>query len=151
MILGSFSQPGNDTVRLLRECDSGVKMGVSSIEDVMDDVQNRQLYDTLNGSLQEHRRLEQETRKILREFGEPDRDPPAIARGMSKMKTEIKMMTDDKDAAVADLIVTGCNMGVKSLSKYLNQFGAADERSKDIAKKLIAMESDLSENMRGYL
>jgi hypothetical protein len=31
-------------------------------------------------------------------------------------------------------------MGVKSLSKYLNQYKAADEKSKDYAKKLIAME-----------
>ena len=29
-----------DTIRLLRECDAGVKMGVASIDDVIDRVQN---------------------------------------------------------------------------------------------------------------
>jgi hypothetical protein len=45
----------------------------------------------------------------------------------------------------------GCDMGVKSLSKYLNQYKAADERSKDIAKKLIKIEQRLGDDIRGYL
>ena len=55
------------------------------------------------------------------------------------------------DKTVADLMTDGCNMGVKSLSGYLNQYKAASEKSKDIAKKLIAIEADLGENMRAYL
>ena len=42
-------------------------------------------------------------------------------------------------------------MGVKSLSKYLNQYKAADEVSKDIAKRLIALEESLGKEIRGYL
>lgn len=141
----------NDTVRLLRECGSGVKMGVSAIEDVVSGVSDTGLRAILNDSLEEHRRLEGETRELLRKKGEPDRDPPAMAKSMSKMKTEIKMTLSERNAAAADVITDGCNMGVKSLSKYLNEYKAADERSKDIAKKLISMESDLSIAMRPYL
>ena len=61
------------------------------------------------------------------------------------------MTMDDSDATVADLITDGCNMGVKSLNKYLNKFKAADEKSKDIAKKLINLEQKLSEDIRQYL
>jgi hypothetical protein len=42
-------------------------------------------------------------------------------------------------------------MGVKSLSKYLNQYKAADEKSKDIAKRLIELEERLGKDIRGYL
>ena len=45
----------------------------------------------------------------------------------------------------------GCNMGVKSLHKYLNQYKAADETSKDITKRLINLEEDLVLNIREYL
>jgi len=45
----------------------------------------------------------------------------------------------------------GCNMGVKSLHKYLNQYGAADERSKEIAKKLVNLEQKLAVDIRSYL
>ena len=30
-----------DTIKLLRECDAGVKMGISSIDDVLDDVRDK--------------------------------------------------------------------------------------------------------------
>ena len=58
---------------------------------------------------------------------------------------------EDTDATVADLMTDGCNMGVKSLSRYLNQYKAADEQSKNIAKRLIQLEEGLSVNMRSYL
>ena len=45
----------------------------------------------------------------------------------------------------------GCNMGVKSLNRYLNEYQAADERAKDAAKKLIHMEQTLAEDLRSYL
>ena len=55
------------------------------------------------------------------------------------------------DAAIADLMTDGCNMGVKSLSKYLNQYEAADEASKSLAKRLIGMEERLAQQIRPYL
>jgi hypothetical protein len=45
----------------------------------------------------------------------------------------------------------GCNMGVKSLNRYLNEYEAADEISKDIAKRLINLEEKLAIDIRKYL
>jgi hypothetical protein len=70
---------------------------------------------------------------------------------MSWIKTNVKLMMHESDKTVADLMTDGCDMGVKSLSKYLNQYKAADERSKDIAKKLIKIEQRLGDDIRGYL
>lgn len=74
-----------------------------------------------------------------------------MAQGMSWMKTNVKLAMDESDATIADLITDGCNMGVKSLSRYLNQYQAADEETKDIAKKLIKQGEELSIHMRSFL
>ena len=74
-----------------------------------------------------------------------------MAQGMSWMKTNVKLAMDESVATIADLITDGCNMGVKSLSRYLNQYQAADEETKDIAKKLIKQEEELSIHMRSFL
>lgn len=42
-------------------------------------------------------------------------------------------------------------MGVKSLSRYLNQYKAADGKSKDFAKRLIQLEEKLAADIRDYL
>ena len=55
------------------------------------------------------------------------------------------------DSTIADLMTDGCNMGVKSLNKYLNQYEAADEVSKDIAKRLINLEEKLAVDIRQFL
>ena len=52
-------------------------------------------------------------------------------------------MVKPTDSTIAGLMTDGCNMGVKSLSKYLNQYKAADESAKDLCKRLIAIEEQL--------
>lgn len=52
---------------------------------------------------------------------------------------------------IADLMTDGCNMGVKSLQKYLNEYAAADERSKAIAKKLVNLRQKVAVDIHAYL
>ena len=140
-----------DTIRLLRECDAGVKMGVSSIDDVLDHVQNHDLKKLLVECKRRHERLKEELQGLLDRYEDEGKEPNPIAKGMSWMKSNLKMNLEQSDAAIAELMTDGCNMGVKSLSRYLNQYQAADEKSKDIAKKLIHLEETLAEDIRGYL
>jgi len=140
-----------DTIKLLRECDAGVKMGISSICDVVDYVRNKNLKEKLKKCKREHDKLDSEIQTLLDKYKDDGKEPATIAKGMSWIKTNIKLAMDESDETIADLITDGCNMGVKSLSRYLNQYKAADEVSKDIAKKLITMEEKLACEMRAYL
>jgi hypothetical protein len=141
----------NDTEKLLKECNAGIKMGVSSIEEVLDNVKDGKLKEILESSKEEHQRLGSETKEILERFDMEGKEPNLMAKGMSWLKTNVMISMDDSDNTIADLITDGCNMGVKSLNKYLNQYKAADEKAKDITKKLINMEASLAEKMREYL
>ncbi len=140
-----------DTIKLLRECDAGVKMGVTSIKDVLDNVRSEQLRQILVDCKREHDKLDKEIQKGLDEFGDEGKDPNPMAQSMSWIKTNVKLMMHETDKTVAELITDGCNMGVKSLNQYLNQYKAADERSKDICKRLINLEEKLAVDIRGYL
>lgn len=140
-----------DTVKLLRECDAGVKMGISSIDDVLGSVRSEQMKQDLKTCKAEHQKLEKEIRTALNRFHDAGKEPEPMAKGMSWLKTNMRLAVKESDATVADLMTDGCNMGVKSLNKYLNQYKAADEDSKRLAKKLIRLEEDLAEQLRGEL
>ena len=140
-----------DTIRLLRECDAGVKMGVASIDDVLEYVSNEDFKKLLIRCKDEHIELNDKVQKLLEEYHDDGKDPNPMAKGMSWMKTNMKLVMHESDTTIADLMTDGCNMGVKSLHKYLNQYKAADEKSKDIAKKLINIEEKLTVDIRGYL
>ncbi len=140
-----------DTIKLLRECDAGIKMGVSSIEDVLPYVRSDSLKKYLADCKQEHDELKIEIQTLLDKYQDDGKDPNPVAKGMSWMKTNMKLGIDQSDATIADLMTDGCNMGVKSLNKYLNQYQAADEVSKDITKRLINLEERLVIDIRQFL
>ena len=140
-----------DTIRLLRECDAGVKMGISSIDDVLEYTDDDSFKQYLNECKKDHKQLEKEIRVELDRFGDDGKSPNPIAKGMSWIKTNAELAFNESDETVASLITDGCNMGVKSLNKYLNQYEAADEKSKDITKKLINLEERLAVDIRQYL
>ena len=141
----------NDTIELLRECNVGIKMGVTCIEEVIDNVENEDFRHLLHASMEEHKRLGSETHELLNEYDESGKEPSSMAKAMTWMKSNLMISMNDTDNTVAGLVTEGCNMGVKTLNKYLNQYEAAEEKAKDIAKKLINMEERLVVNIRQYL
>jgi len=140
-----------DTIKLLRECDAGIKMGVSSIDEVLDNVRSDGLRQLLVTCKDEHEKLGNETNSLLDKYHDNGKNPNPMAKSMSWMKTNLKLTLENSDENVADLMTDGCNMGVKSLNRYLNQYKAADEVSKDITKRLINLEEKLTIDMRKYL
>lgn len=140
-----------DTIKLLRECDAGIKMGVASIDDVMDYVHSHALKQYLTECKKAHEKLKSEIQALLDKYHDNGKDPNPIAKGMSWIKTNMKIGVDPSDQTIADLMTDGCNMGVKSLNQYLNQYKAADEISKDIAKRLIQLEEQLAVDIRKFL
>lgn len=140
-----------DTVKLLRECDAGIKMGTASIDDVLEYVHDDAFRKYLTDCKNEHIKLKEEIQALLDKYNDEGKDPNPMAKSMSWMKTNVKLIMDESDKTIADLITDGCNMGVKSLNRYLNQYEAADEKSKDITKRLINLEERLAIDIRCFL
>lgn len=140
-----------DTIDLLRECNSGTQMAVYSIDEILEKINSAKLKELLQKSKQTHENLGQRLHDLLNSYGDENKEPNIFARGMSWMKTNLKLTMENSDRTCADLMTEGCNMGVKSLQRYLNQYGAADETSKSIARELIAEEEQLTKELKEYL
>ena len=141
----------NDTVKLLKECNAGVKMGVTSISRVMPYVKNSEMKESLNKCKDEHAELGNRTHELLLSYKAETKEPHPVARAMSDMKIRGVLMMNNSEKTVADLMTDGCNMGVKSLSRYLNQYKNATEESKNIAREIITSEQKLNEVLRYHL
>lgn len=141
----------HDTIKLLRECDAGIKMGITSIYDVLGYVKNEELRQELTTYKNKHEKLKEEMMLLLDQYHDDGKEPNPMAKGMSWLKTNVKLVMDESDETIADLMLDGANMGVKSLTKYLHEYQAADEKSKDLAKRLIKLEEKMAEEMRKFL
>ena len=140
-----------DTVKLLKECDSGVKTAVNSIDEILADIKNEDLRRIMDDSRRSHVSLGDEIHSALNEADESGKDPSPISRAMSWMKINWKMSENPGDKTIAELMYDGCSMGVKSLAKYLNQYEGADRSSKAYAKHLIELEDSLMSDLKPFM
>ena len=140
-----------DSIYLLKECDAGTKMGIKSIDDVIDNVKNHKMKSLLIESKGHHEKLREEIYKLMEQYHSTEKDPNPMATFMSWVKTNGKMMMNNDDRTIADLITSGCDMGVKSLNKYLNQYPTANHQVKDICNRLISIEEALRDDLTEFL
>lgn len=141
----------SDTVKLLRECDAGIKMGIYTIDNSMQYANSKRLVEILDENKRKHNIIKDEVQAMLEKYHDDGKRPPAVAKGMSWIKTNFKLAVKEADSAVAEFIIDGCNMGVKALAKYGNQYKMADEKAKDIADRLIEIEEKLAVLLRKFL
>ena len=141
----------NDTVNLLKECNAGCKSATNSMEQVMEYVKNEKLRALIDRYNDSHIKIGDECHDILNSLGEQEKDPQKISAMMAKVGTDMKLMMENTTRKVADLLVDGCNMGIKSLCRYINQYTTADETSIKLAKKLVSLEKDFMNELLEYL
>ena len=140
-----------ETIQLLQECNAGIKMGISSINDVLDTVENEELKHLLITSREHHEKLGDKTHELLNSYHDTGKEPPFMAKAMAEIKTNMKLMSTPTDQKAADIIAEGCDMGIRSVSKYLNQYADATKEAKQIAKELVRIEEELSKELRKYV
>ena len=142
-----------DTVELLKECDSGVQIGISSIEDSLKYVRTDDLRKRLDKSKAEHERLRDEIQSHLTHQSSQDSvsGTNGMAKAMSWMKMNATLAFNGSEQKVAELITEGCDMGINTLSRYLNEYKGSDEKARDFATRLIRLEDKLREDLRSYL
>ena len=141
-----------DTVSLLQKCDLGTKMAVSSINDVLDKLHDAKLKELLQKSREHHEKLGDELHELLLQHHTDPEAPGIMAKSMSWFKTNIKVsMGDNNDKTAADVMTDGCDMGIKTLRQYLNQYKDADHAAKAICCRLISMEEALRDDLQKHL
>lgn len=141
----------NHTTELLKECDSGTETAVSSIKEVLDNTSKGELLSLLTDSLRQHEEIGDEIHRLLSQAGESGKEPNPMAKAMSWLKINIKMLEKPEDKNIAHLMFDGCSMGVKQLSEYLNKYNEADDEAKRLAKRLINLEEKLAKELKAYL
>ena len=141
----------NDTINLLKECNAGCKSATNSMEQVMSYVKNEKLKALIDKYNDSHIKLGDECHNMLNELGEQEKEPQKIPAMMAKVGTDMKLMMENTTHKVADLLIDGCNMGIKSLCGYINQYSTADETSTKLARRLVKIEQDFMNDLLEYL
>lgn len=140
-----------DSINLLKECGAGAKMAVTSLEEVMEFVTSPKFYQLLADSKKHHMQILDEVEIMLKQYNSTEKEPNVMAKGMSWLKTNFKLSMDDSTSTAANLITDGCNMGIKSLRRFINEYPSARRPAVDVCNRLIALEETLTKDLQEYL
>ena len=69
----------SDTIKLLQECDAGIKMGVESIDEVLNYVRNETFRKYLTDCKNEHNKLKEEIQLLLEKYQDEGKEPNPMA------------------------------------------------------------------------
>ena len=140
-----------DTINLLKECNAGCKSGTNSMEQVQPYIKNEKLRSIIDEYNDKHIKIGDECHQMLNVYQEEEKDPQVSAKAFSWISTEMKLMINNDDHKIADIMTDGCNMGIKSVSEYINKYKTASKESVELAKKLVKTEQEFMNELLGYL
>ncbi len=148
----------SDTIKLLRQCSSGIETGVQSIDDALKYAHSPDLKDLLNKYKAEHELLRDEVQEHMKECADGNPEElehhafsTVMAQTMSRIKVNAELTFNDADTKVAELMAEGCDMGSRTLTRYVNEYDKADKRSKNLAGNIIRIEDELSVRLRKFI
>ncbi len=139
-----------NTVELLMECNKGTKMAISSISQLLEKINGTDFCKLVKAYYEKHKELQRQTAELLQEYGMKEAQILPVTAAFSYISTEMKTMVYD-DKKIAGILMDGCNMGIKSVSEYLNKYTDADVRSVELARSLVRIEEHFMSDVKEYL
>lgn len=141
----------NETTNLLKEVNSGCKSATNSCEQVLPYVKDEKLKNLISKVNAQHVEIGDKCHDLLNKLDENEKDPSKMASVMSWFGTEMKLMMGADSSKIAGIMMDGCNMGIQSLGKYINQYPCADSEVISLAKKLIKIEEGFMASLKEFL
>lgn len=97
--------------------------------------------------MKEHEKLRSEAEQLLNSWGRAGKNPSAMAKAMSTVKTDLTLMNSTEQDA-AELVSKGCSMGIDKLRQSMDKYAAADGGSRKLTRELISAEQRLMTDLK---
>ena len=140
-----------DTKKLLQECNSGCKMAIYSMDQVLEYVGDEKLRNLIEKYKYSHQNLEEETGEQLNQAGEEEKELGMMATAFSWLSTETKLIMKNSDNQITKVLMDGCNMGIQTISEAMNKYPEAGKEAKKSAEKLVHLEEDFMKELKTFL
>ena len=140
-----------DTVKLLKEINSGCKTAVDNMDQVMTRIRSPEMKSVTKDCGARHTEIGEKSRRLLGEAGLGECDPTAVGMAMAHLGTEVKLAFDSGDKHIASMLSDGAAMGIRSISQILNSSPEASSESRRLAKELIAEEKGFFDDMMRFV
>lgn len=136
---------------ILNQVNQGIKMGMDSISNVSEKVQDSRLKDELLFQYDKYNEILNEVNDELTNYDDFPKELNPMQKAMGWMGVEMNTLTDKSNSKIAELMIQGTNMGIIEGVKLLNHNPDTEKPIKDILNKFIDFQQNNVEQLKKYL
>ena len=136
---------------ILNEINKGIKMGMDSISNVSEKVQDDRFKQDLKYQYDEYNKILNEVNDELTHYDDFPKELNPMQKAMGWMSIELNTINDKSNSKIAEMMIQGTNMGIIEGVKLLNQNPKADQEVKDILNEFVTFQENTVEQLKKYL
>lgn len=140
-----------ENINALDEVSKGACMGMDAISFIIDKVNDNEFKKTLELEYNKYKDIQI---KISELYNEYDNDNPHETNVLNKVMTwygvNMKTLTDHSNSKIAELLLTGTNMGIIEGRKILNN-KKLDKKVANLIDEFVTMQEDSVEKLKTFL
>lgn len=136
---------------ILNEINKGIKMGMDSISNVSEKVQDDNFKKDLKYQYDKYNDILNKVNTQLTNYDDFPKELNPMQKAMGWMSVEFNTMEDKSTSKIAEMMLQGTNMGIIKGVKLLNHNPTTDEPVKNILTEFVQFQEDTVEQLKKYL
>ena len=141
----------NGNQELLSYIHKNAQMGVRTLEHLLTMVEEDKLTRQLRAQREGYQKFERLAQERMKQLGEEGASIGATDKVKSYLMIEMETLTDKSSAHIAEMLITGSNMGILDASKRIRQYPKAEGDIVKLVKGLSAFEEDNVQKLKAFL
>ena len=141
---------GNENY-ILNEVGKGLQMGMDSISNITEKVEDKNLKNTLLCQYDEYGSLLARVNEELKKYTDTPKEVSPMQKTMEKIGIEMNTLMDKSNSKIAEIMLQGTNMGIIEGVKLLNHNPDATKEVKSILNDFISFQEHTVEKLKEYL
>lgn len=136
---------------ILNEINKGIKMGMDSISNITDKVQDSEFKDLLLFEYDRYNSILNRVNSELKNYDDILKEVPPMQKVMGYMDVELSTLTDKSNSKIAEMMLKGTNMGIIEGIRLKNRNPEMAPSIKNILDDFIAFQENNVEDLKKYL
>ena len=138
-------------LELLQLMYKNAEMGRDGLDKLIERTDDRSLRREMANQYAQYQEILNETSERLGALGKRPEGSDMASKAMAGWMTRMQIMMDDSSSKMAEMLIEGSTQGVIKLTQELHEYEGEDEKTREIAHKLIDTEQANIEKLRHFL
>ena len=141
----------NGNAELLNFIYQNSQMGVETINQLLEMLEDGKFKDCLKAQLDGYELMCTTAKTMLGGHGYDEKGISAMDKMKTYLMINLQTLVDRSSAHIAEMLITGSNMGIVDGTKKLKEYAGAESSIKELMEKLIRFEENNIEKLKNFL